>query len=118
MSEVVQVEAIGSPHFAWDFLGKPPPVATREAYDIEGLRVRYRGGIEQRGLDAGSVMTFLIERAPDAAGTLFLRAIAQRIYKYGKSTLRRLRIDGRDVPVNEEDVLNVLRQGQSETNGA
>lgn len=104
----VEIEAEGSIMFAWELLGKPESMSQDEAYDVEGVKVYYRGARESRGVDQPDVMNFLLGWAAGETLSYF----AQHLATLGRETLERLRINGQEVPPEEEDILRVLREAE------
>lgn len=107
---MVELEAEGTIYFAFALLGKPESLNQETTYNVEGVTVRYRGAVEYRGVEQPDVMQFLVETA--AATTLV--EFAKLLVRLGREHLERLKIDGEEVPLNEEDILDVLRQAQGD----
>lgn len=107
---MVEVEAVGTVFFAFKLLGEPDSLGQEDPYEVEGVEVIYRGAREYRGIEQPDVMKFLIGYA---AGKT-LDPFVETVVRYGKQYLQRLRIGGEEVPLEEADILEVLRKAQED----
>jgi hypothetical protein len=80
-------------------------------YDTPEGTFQFRIVMERKDLTAGTIIQFTFELA---AGALVANA-ASRIWRAAKHTVRRLRLNGRDVPVDESEILKVLREAQGKS---
>jgi hypothetical protein len=88
-------------------------VSMGDTYSVDGFSVTPlpSGEIEKRSWPAvESLFYFVIAWAGGEA----LSAAARRIHRAVKGRATELRIDGRDVPVEEQAILDVLREAQGD----
>lgn len=106
----IKLEAEGSIIFAWEFLGKPESLHLDDPYEVEGVEVQYGGAVEHRGIEHPDVMEFLIGYAAGKG----LDQFVARLVQLGREALERIRINGEEVPLEDEDILRVIREAEEE----
>lgn len=110
---MVEVEAEGTVFFAFTLLGEPDSLRQDEPYEVEGVQVTYLGAREYRGIDQPDIMQFLIGYGAGKTLDGFVKTFVALARKY----LDKLRIGGQEVPIQENDILKVLRQAQEDEGG-
>jgi hypothetical protein len=112
-ARLISLEVHGDPRFIFEFTGASK-VGTADVFQLDGATVRMlpSGRLERKGISnaVAPIFTFLVSEVASAA----LGALAGRIYRAAKGRVSRLKINGMEVPVNEADILAVLREAQGD----